>query len=119
MHFSADVAVRLSGGSGSVPRRANPATLPCPLHSHSMAYADAEMSFFTRWWKQQDDNTRALVTRLIEEGQLEFVNGGYVQVHSSAGWWMLGGAAFAGGRAGRKAVVTGRQQLRGGIILPC
>lgn len=38
-----------------------------------------EMAFFQRWWAQQDDDTRALVTRLVESGQLDFVNGGYVQ----------------------------------------
>jgi alpha-mannosidase len=39
----------------------------------------SEMSFFERWWGQQDEDTRALVTRLVQDGQLEFVNGGYVQ----------------------------------------
>lgn len=39
----------------------------------------SEMSFFERWWRQQDEDTRALVTRLVQDGQLEFVNGGYVQ----------------------------------------
>ncbi|KAL4856940.1 Alpha-mannosidase [Chlorella vulgaris] len=38
-----------------------------------------EMGFFMRWWAQQDEDTRALVTQLVEDGQLEFVNGGYVQ----------------------------------------
>lgn len=36
-----------------------------------------------RWWDQQDDDVRALVTRLVEDGQLDFVNGGYVQVGRS------------------------------------
>ena len=30
----------------------------------------AEMSFFMRWWAQQDDSTRALVTQLVEDGQV-------------------------------------------------
>lgn len=39
----------------------------------------SEMSFFMRWWDQQDDDTRALVSKLVGDSQLEFVNGGYVQ----------------------------------------
>ncbi|KAL4419672.1 hypothetical protein ABPG75_006770 [Micractinium tetrahymenae] len=39
----------------------------------------AEMSFFMRWWEQQDEDTRAAVSQLVRDGQLEFVNGGYVQ----------------------------------------
>ncbi|EFN53834.1 hypothetical protein CHLNCDRAFT_36397 [Chlorella variabilis] len=38
-----------------------------------------EMSFFMRWWAQQDEDMHALVTQLVQDGQLEFVNGGYVQ----------------------------------------
>ncbi|KAL4437798.1 hypothetical protein ABPG77_005710 [Micractinium sp. CCAP 211/92] len=39
----------------------------------------AEMAFFTRWWAQQDEDMRAAVSQLVRSGQLEFVNGGYVQ----------------------------------------
>lgn len=27
-------------------------------------------SFFERWWRQQDEDTRALVTRLVQDGQV-------------------------------------------------
>jgi hypothetical protein len=27
-------------------------------------------SFFARWWQQQDEDTRALVTQLVESGQV-------------------------------------------------
>ena len=44
----------------------------------------AEMSFFSMWWKQQDESMRDTVRRLVKEGRLNFVNGGYVQ-HDEAG----------------------------------
>ncbi|XP_053472645.1 lysosomal alpha-mannosidase isoform X1 [Ictalurus furcatus] len=36
-----------------------------------------ETAFFYRWWKQQDQQTRNIVTQLVEQGRLEFVNGGW------------------------------------------
>lgn len=41
-------------------------------------------SFFSRWWALQDDRTQAAVTSLVESGQLEFVNGGWVQHDEAA-----------------------------------
>jgi hypothetical protein len=41
-------------------------------------------SFFTRWWDEQSDATRELVKKLVREGQLDFVNGGYVQNDEAA-----------------------------------
>jgi hypothetical protein len=37
-------------------------------------------AFFTRWWAEQTERTQALVKRLVADGQLGFVNGGWVQV---------------------------------------
>jgi alpha-mannosidase len=36
-------------------------------------------SFFSRWWRNSDERTHNLVRKLVEQGQLDFVNGGYVQ----------------------------------------
>lgn len=36
-----------------------------------------EQAFFQRWWRQQDDATKATVKKLIKNGQLSFTNGGY------------------------------------------
>ncbi|XP_065891997.1 lysosomal alpha-mannosidase-like [Dysidea avara] len=36
-----------------------------------------EMAFFTRWWKEQNNDTKSLVKQLVENGQLEFTNGGW------------------------------------------
>lgn len=32
-----------------------------------------------RWWEDQDEETREAVKALVSSGQLDFVNGGYVQ----------------------------------------
>ncbi|XP_041033071.1 lysosomal alpha-mannosidase isoform X1 [Carcharodon carcharias] len=36
-----------------------------------------EVAFFYRWWKQQTDSMKKLVKQLVNEGRLEFVNGGW------------------------------------------
>ncbi|KAM9792306.1 lysosomal alpha-mannosidase [Neosynchiropus ocellatus] len=36
-----------------------------------------ETAFFYRWWKQQSAAMRQTVTQLVNEGRLEFVNGGW------------------------------------------
>ncbi|KAL3162416.1 hypothetical protein ABBQ32_010087 [Trebouxia sp. C0010 RCD-2024] len=43
-----------------------------------------EMSFFTRWWREQTTATKDLVQKLVDNGQLDFVNGGYVQHDEAA-----------------------------------
>ncbi|KAK8472080.1 hypothetical protein PHAVU_002G107300 [Phaseolus vulgaris] len=37
----------------------------------------AEMAFFSRWWVEQTPQIQAQVTKLVNAGQLEFVNGGW------------------------------------------
>ncbi|KAJ8363171.1 hypothetical protein SKAU_G00120020 [Synaphobranchus kaupii] len=36
-----------------------------------------ETAFFFRWWRQQNAETRKIVTELVNQGRLEFVNGGW------------------------------------------
>ena len=36
-----------------------------------------EMAFFMRWWREQDDVMRDTVRKLVSNGQLEFINGGW------------------------------------------
>ncbi|XP_014679691.1 PREDICTED: alpha-mannosidase 2x-like [Priapulus caudatus] len=38
----------------------------------------AEISYFSVWWEKLDETQRATVRRLIEDGQLEIVTGGWV-----------------------------------------
>ena len=42
-----------------------------------------EMSFFTRWWNEQDQNTKNLVKEQLKDGRLEFIGGGWV-MHDEA-----------------------------------
>ena len=41
-------------------------------------YQIAEVSFFNRWWSEQTDDVKAGIRTLIQQGQIEFVNGGWV-----------------------------------------
>lgn len=36
------------------------------------------------WWAEQDEETREVVKSLVKSGQLDFVNGGYVQHDEAA-----------------------------------
>ncbi|XP_031825591.1 alpha-mannosidase 2 [Nomia melanderi] len=48
----------------------------------------AEISFFQLWWEDQSKTTRNLVRRLIHDGQLEIVSGGWVMPDESVSHWM-------------------------------
>lgn len=37
-----------------------------------------ETAFFWRWWTNQDEEMKATVKRLVNNGQLEFILGGWV-----------------------------------------
>ncbi|XP_059848318.1 lysosomal alpha-mannosidase [Hypanus sabinus] len=43
----------------------------------SKRFIYVEIAFFSRWWKQQSEETKDLVKQLVNEGRLEFVNGGW------------------------------------------
>ena len=36
-----------------------------------------EMAFFFKWWKVQNNSTKELVKKFVENGQIEFINGGW------------------------------------------
>lgn len=44
----------------------------------SRRFVYAEQLYFQEWWNIQNDDKKAIIKKLIENGQLEFVNGGYV-----------------------------------------
>lgn len=48
----------------------------------------AEISFFQLWWESQSKITHNLVKRLIHDGQLEIVSGGWVMPDESVSHWM-------------------------------
>ena len=41
-------------------------------------------AFFVRWWSEQSEEVKAAVKGLVSTGQLEFINGGYVQHDEAA-----------------------------------
>ena len=44
----------------------------------SKRFVYAEMFFFVKWWNQQPASKKSTVQNLVRNGQLEFVNGGWV-----------------------------------------
>ena len=45
----------------------------------SKRFVWSEISFFMRWWDSQSQDTKDTFTRLVKNGQMEFVGGGWVQ----------------------------------------
>jgi alpha-mannosidase len=43
-----------------------------------------EQAFFQRWWREQDADTKAQMSEVVQRGQLEFLNGGWC-MHDEAG----------------------------------
>ncbi len=50
----------------------------------SRHFTFCEISFFSRWWYEQNAKTKAQVKQMIANGQITFVNGGWV-MHDEAG----------------------------------
>ena len=42
-----------------------------------------EMGFFSMWWRDQTDDTKAIVRGLVKSGRFEFINGGW-SMHDEA-----------------------------------
>lgn len=51
--------------------------IPQLVMDKSKRFIYVEMSFFSKWWDEQDDRMRATVRGLVNEGRLEFINGGW------------------------------------------
>ncbi|CAD7699264.1 unnamed protein product [Ostreobium quekettii] len=54
------------------------------LEDVNRKFVYGEMSYFSKWWSLQSDERKDEVKYLIERGQLEFVNGGWVQHDEAA-----------------------------------
>ena len=46
-------------------------------------YIQVETAFFWRYWVQQDDETKAMIKQMVNEGRLEFIGGGW-SMHDEA-----------------------------------
>eukprot|EP00013_Stygamoeba_regulata_P028852 CAMPEP_0177647608 /NCGR_PEP_ID=MMETSP0447-20121125/10390_1 /TAXON_ID=0 /ORGANISM="Stygamoeba regulata, Strain BSH-02190019" /LENGTH=1335 /DNA_ID=CAMNT_0019150203 /DNA_START=738 /DNA_END=4746 /DNA_ORIENTATION=+ len=49
------------------------------MQDESRRFSWAEISFFSLWWAQQSDPRKDVVRGLVSSGQLEFIEGGWVQ----------------------------------------
>lgn len=47
------------------------------LRDPNRKFVFAEMAFFSRWWVEQSVETQETVRKLVDAGQLEFINGGW------------------------------------------
>jgi lysosomal alpha-mannosidase len=45
--------------------------------SSKRTFTQVEINYFNSWWKEQNNDTKALVHKLVNSGQLSFTNGGY------------------------------------------
>ncbi|XP_052582965.1 lysosomal alpha-mannosidase-like isoform X2 [Peromyscus californicus insignis] len=52
--------------------------IPSLLEDSTRRFIYVEMAFFSCWWKQQTNATQDIVRKLVRQGRLEFVNGGWV-----------------------------------------
>lgn len=57
------------------------------LENPTRRFIYVEMAFFSRWWKEQTNATQDVVRRLVHQGRLEFVNGGWVMNDEAATYY--------------------------------
>jgi hypothetical protein len=43
-----------------------------------------EQAFFQRWWAEQSPNTKSMVKKLVHNGQLDFITGGWCKFPNSS-----------------------------------
>ncbi|PIO35130.1 hypothetical protein AB205_0152700, partial [Aquarana catesbeiana] len=51
--------------------------IPQLLEDPKKRFIYVEMAFFWRWWREQKESVQKDVVQLIQEGRLEFINGGW------------------------------------------
>lgn len=51
--------------------------IPQLLMDSSRRFIYVEMSFFSKWWLEQDEPMKRVVRSLVDQGRLEFINGGW------------------------------------------
>ncbi|KAK9903926.1 hypothetical protein WJX75_000663 [Coccomyxa subellipsoidea] len=54
------------------------------LTNPNRKFTYSDMAFFLKWWEEQSDASKKVVAQLVTNGQLDFVNGGYVQHDEAA-----------------------------------
>ncbi|KAK7316862.1 hypothetical protein RJT34_00622 [Clitoria ternatea] len=51
--------------------------VPALLADKNRKFIYVEQAFFQRWWREQSEDVQDIVKKLVNAGQLEFINGGY------------------------------------------
>lgn len=49
----------------------------CLADNPNRKFVYVEQAFFQRWWDEQDHDMKEVVRKLVSNGQLEFINGGW------------------------------------------
>lgn len=57
--------------------------IQCLVDDVNRTYTQVESYFFHRWWMRQNSTTHAIVRKLVQNGQLDFTNGGW-SMHDEA-----------------------------------
>ncbi len=55
--------------------------------SPKRTFTQAEIYYFNRWWTEQHNDTKTLVHKLVNSGQLSFTNGGYCANDEGAAYY--------------------------------
>jgi lysosomal alpha-mannosidase len=55
--------------------------------SPKRTFTQAEIYYFNRWWTEQHNDTKTLVHKLVNSGQLSFTNGGYCMNDEGAAYY--------------------------------
>eukprot|EP01121_Diplochlamys_sp_Union-15-3_P011954 TRINITY_DN3519_c0_g1_i4.p1 TRINITY_DN3519_c0_g1~~TRINITY_DN3519_c0_g1_i4.p1 ORF type:complete len:964 (+),score=220.79 TRINITY_DN3519_c0_g1_i4:163-2892(+) len=59
-------------------------TIDALIRDPTKKFIYVEIAFFSRWWEEQTPETQAAVRQLVNEGRLEFVNGGWCMSDEAA-----------------------------------
>lgn len=63
--------------------------IPALEYDPSRKFTYVEQAFFSRWWNEQNDKMQSRVKKLVKNGQLAFVNGGWC-MHDEAATHFMG-----------------------------
>ena len=60
------------------------------MENEKRTFVFSEISFFKKWWDNQNDTTKMNVKKLVKEKRFEFINGGYVMEDEAVGYYSDG-----------------------------
>ena len=53
-----------------------------------LQFVYVEIAYFWRWWRQQSADVKALTHRLVQQEQLQFINGGWCMSDEAAPFYV-------------------------------